>query len=115
VEDVVRSLTIFALLLALTCAAVAQGPPAGYKRNCMSCHGVDGKAGTPAGQKMKVPPFSSDAVQALTDDQLFDTIANGTTHKQYPHAFGRKGVSGPEIREIIRFIRACKPATPGKP
>lgn len=110
-----RPLKMFAFLLALTCAAVAQEPPAGYKKNCMSCHGVDGKANTTAGQKMKIPAFSSDVVQSLTDDQLFEAIANGLNHKQYPHAFARKGVSGLEIRENVRFIRACKPAKPSKP
>lgn len=110
-----KLLSMFALLLALASAAVAQEPSVSYKKNCMSCHGVDGKANTTAGQKMKIPPFSSDAVQAMTDDKMFDTIANGLEHKQYPHAFARKSVSGLEIHEIIRFIRSFKPVKPAKP
>ena len=105
-----RQLKMFACLLALTCAAVAQEPSASYKKNCMNCHGIDGKANTAAATKMKIPSYAAGEVQNLTDEQLFDTIATGTGHKQYPHAFAKKGVSGLEIREIIQFIRACKPA-----
>jgi mono/diheme cytochrome c family protein len=89
-------------------SAFAQEPPASYEKNCITCHGVDGKGNTAAGKKMNLPQLGSAEVQKLTDDQLYDTIANGTTHKQYPHAFARKGVSGLEIRDIIKFIRSLK-------
>ena len=96
------------LLLTLIGSAFAQEPPAPYEKYCINCHGVDGKADTAAGKKMKLPALGSDEVQKLTDEQMYDTIANGTSHKQYPHAFAKKGVSGLEIREIIKFIRSLK-------
>ncbi|HTK94253.1 MAG TPA: cytochrome c [Terriglobales bacterium] len=104
--------TLFAVLLTLTfvSAAFAQEPPASFEKNCITCHGVDGKANTTAGKKMNIPDLASAAVQKLSDEQMFDTIANGIAHKQYPHAFSKKGVSGLEIREIIKYIRWLKTA-----
>ncbi len=108
--------SLFAVLLVLTFvgSVFAQEPPASFEKNCITCHGVDGSANTTAGKKMNIPPLYSDQVQKLTDDQMFDTIANGTTHKEYPHAFAKKGVSGLEIREIIKYIRYLKTAKQAK-
>jgi mono/diheme cytochrome c family protein len=103
-----KTVPVLLLMLSFLGSAFAQEPPASYERYCINCHGADGKANTTAGKKMKLPSFASDEVQKQTDGQLFDSIANGTTHKQYPHAFARKGVSGLEIREIIKFIRSLR-------
>lgn len=96
------------LLLLLIGSAFAQEPPAAFEKNCINCHGVDGKANTVAGKKMNIPSLGSPDVQKLSDDELYATIANGTSHKQYPHAFANKGVTGAEIRQIIVFIRSLK-------
>jgi mono/diheme cytochrome c family protein len=97
-------------MFAFVCPAFSQEPPASFEKNCITCHGVDGSANTTAGKKMNIPPLYSDQVQKLTDAQMFDTIANGTSHKEYPHAFAKKGVSGLEIREMIKYIRSLKAA-----
>lgn len=98
------------LLLTLIGSAFAQEPPAAFEKNCINCHGVDGKGNTAAGKKMNIPDLGSAAVQKLSDDQLYSTIANGTSHKQYPHAFANKGVTGAEIHQIVTFIRSLKTA-----
>ncbi len=103
-----KNVLVLVLALSFLGSAFAQEPPAAFEKYCINCHGVDGKADTAAGKKMKVPALGSEEVQKLSDDQIYDTIANGAGHKQYPHAFAKKGVSGLEIREIIKFIRSLK-------
>ena len=49
---------------------MAQEPSASYKKNCMNCHGIDGKANTAAATKMKIPSYAAGEVQNLTDEQL---------------------------------------------
>ena len=105
-----RQLVVFGLFLLLVSAALAQEAPAAFQKHCASCHGMDGKADTTAGKKMNIPPFSSDAVQEHSDDELYDHIANGTGHRGYPHAFAKKGMAPGDIRNIVAFIRSFRKA-----
>ena len=106
-----RILTALAIVFMLTLAAAAEtvrvAPPL-YSDTCQKCHGADGKAHTTAGAKMQIPDLGSPQVQKLSDDDLFDAIAYGKTHKQYPHAFAQRGVSGRAIRDVVGFIRTLK-------
>ncbi len=101
---------VLVLLLALSFlgSAFAQEPPAAFEKNCISCHGVDGKGNTAPGKKMNIPNLGSPAVQKLNDQELYATIAYGAGHIQYPHAFANKGVDGVAIHQIITFIRSLK-------
>ncbi len=103
-----KKVPVLLLLLSFLGSAFAQEPPAAFEKNCIMCHGVDGKGITAPGKKMNIPNLASPEVQKLTDDELYATIANGTGHKQYPHAFASKGVTGVEIHEIVKFIRSLK-------
>ncbi len=105
-----KKVPVLLLVLAFLGSAFAQEPPAAFEKNCILCHGVDGKGNTAPGKKMNIPNLGSSEVQKLTDDQIYATIANGTGHKQYPHAFASKGVTGVEIHEIVTFIRSLKTA-----
>jgi mono/diheme cytochrome c family protein len=103
--------TFFVLLLivfalALPPAAVAQDDGASlYKLHCAKCHGEDGTAKTAASQKIKVANLRSDEVQKQSDSEIFDSIAHGVRHKQYPHAFMHRGLTGAQIAKLVAFIR----------
>lgn len=99
-------------LLFLTLAAVplrAQDEAAVlYKSNCANCHNNNGDGKTLAARKMTIPDLRAPEVQNLTDEQLFQTIAYGTQHKQYPHTFVRKGMTEPQVRQLVGHIRTLK-------
>jgi mono/diheme cytochrome c family protein len=106
-----RMLTALAIIFVLSLTAAAetvQVTPPLYTNTCQKCHGADGKAHTTAGSKMQIPDLGSPQVQKLSDEEMFETIAYGKTHKQYPHAFAERGVSGRAIRDVIAFIRTLK-------
>ena len=82
-----------------------------FNSTCARCHGIDGRAKTRAAAKMPVANLRSKEVQDLSDNEMFETIAYGTTHKEYPHAFLRHGLTEDDVHSIVRHIRTFK----GKP
>jgi cytochrome c553 len=81
-----------------------------YALMCVSCHGRDGAGKTLAAQRFKVQDLRSTAVQNLSDTQLYDAIATGTSSKskEYPHAFLARGLTKSEIRSVVAFVRTLK-------
>jgi len=87
--------------------AFALDPPAAYIKHCASCHAADGsgRASTAIG---KIPDLRAKAIASLSDEKLFDAIARGDAHKAYAHSFLNLGVSEPELRGIVRYMRAIQ-------
>lgn len=79
-------------------------PPDIYRARCASCHGGDGRAGTPAGKALKVRDLHSDEVQGMSDDELYKVVADG---KGKMPAFGKK-LSEEQIRELVNRIRGFR-------
>jgi mono/diheme cytochrome c family protein len=79
-----------------------------FNSNCARCHGSDGRARTRAAAKMAVANLRSKDVQGMSDKEIFDTIAYGTKHKEYPHAFLYHGLTEDDINSIVRHIRTFK-------
>jgi mono/diheme cytochrome c family protein len=79
-----------------------------YRARCTSCHGPDGSPR--ANKKMSPPDLRAKATQSQSDAELFEGIAYGARHKQYPHAFIYKGLSDRQIRAIVALIRTFKEA-----
>ena len=79
-----------------------------FKSNCARCHGSDGRAKTPAAKKMPVANLRTKDVQDMSDEEMFDTIAYGKKHKEYPHAFLYHGLTEDDIHAIVRYIRTFK-------
>jgi mono/diheme cytochrome c family protein len=81
-----------------------------YALMCVSCHGKDGAGKTPAGQRFKLQDLRSPAVQDLSDTELYDAIATGTStkSKEYPHAFLARGLTKAEIRSVVAYVRTLK-------
>ena len=76
-----------------------------YKAHCSSCHGPDGSGSTTAGKKMGLSDLRSPRIQSLSDDELFKTIAYGAKHKQYPHAFTKRGLTEDQISQLVAYLR----------
>jgi hypothetical protein len=44
----------------------------------------------------------------MSDRELYETIAKGTKHKEYQHAFLYTGLTEAEIYGIVKYIREMK-------
>lgn len=99
----VIALLEFIVLLILSVGAFGQAEEI-YKKECSSCHGTDG-SGSPAGKKLGAPDLRSQQVQSLSDDELFQTIAHGVGHKQYPHVYISRGLTAKQIVDLVTLIR----------
>ena len=76
-----------------------------YEAQCMKCHGAKGDGNGHSQMKIKPADLRSDAVQKLSDEELFKTIAYGIGHKEYAHAFVERGLSAKQIADLVTYIR----------
>lgn len=104
-----RVFAFLLLFLAITIPLCAQDEAAAlFKSNCANCHNTNGDGKTLAARKMIIPDLRSPEIQKMSDEELFQTIASGTQHKQYPHTFLKKGMTAPQVRQLVGHIRTLK-------
>ena len=104
-------LKLATLAIVLAVPAVAQDEAAAlYKARCARCHGIDGSSKTDAGKKMGIPDLRSPKVQRLSDAELFETIAHGKDHRNYPHVFSDLGLSDQQVKSLIKHLRTLATA-----
>lgn len=107
----VSLLKLATLAIVLALPALAQdATEALFKARCARCHGIDGSSKTAAGKKMEIPDLRSPKVQRLSDAELFEIIAHGKDHRNYPHVFSDMGLSDQQIKSLIKHLRTL--ATP---
>jgi mono/diheme cytochrome c family protein len=99
---VIALLQVISLMI-LSVGALGQAEDT-FKKQCTTCHGPDG-GGSAAGKKLGVPDLRSQLVQSLSDEEMFQTIAHGVRHKQYPHVFINRGLTEKQIADLVTFIR----------
>jgi mono/diheme cytochrome c family protein len=92
-------------LVFLLPAQAADDAETTYKAQCVKCHGANGDGAGHAEMKIKPADLRSDAVQKLSDEELYKTIAFGVGHKQYAHAFAERGLSAKQIADVVTYIR----------
>ena len=85
------------------CGMAQSSSEALFNSKCASCHATDGKGSKTT--KMHVADLTSKAVQQLNDARMYETIAKGTEHKEYPHAFLYQGMSREQIEGLVAHIR----------
>jgi len=73
-----------------------------YKQKCVTCHGADGRADTPAAKSMKVSSFSDPETMKMSDDELAAIIEKG--ENKMP-AYG-KGMNAEDIKGMVAYIRS---------
>lgn len=95
-----RAISLLLLSLACLCAHASSL----FDEQCAACHAKDG-SGTPAGKKLGVLDLRSRAVQSLSNEELFDSIAYGVKHKNYPHGFARRGMTNQQITGLVQYVR----------
>jgi mono/diheme cytochrome c family protein len=111
--DLLQATTLGMLIVLCLCgmprrAFAQQDAAANYKEKCASCHSDDGSGRSAVPKKMNVPDLRSREIRSMSDDKLYETIARGTKHREYPHAFLYTGLKESELRDIVKYIRAMK-------
>jgi len=80
---------------------VGQDTASLYKTKCATCHGADGKGGTPVGKKLGLRDFSSPEVQKMSDAELTTIIADG---KGKMPGY-KKSLKPEQIKDLTAFVR----------
>ena len=81
---------------------------ADYKKECLSCHGKDGKGKTKAGRRAKVKDLTDAKYQgSFSDGKAFVSIKEGMKNekgKELMKAYGSK-LNDDQIKALIKFCR----------
>ena len=106
-----RAVFIVITLLAVTLVSSnAQDAKALWDKNCMQCHGKEGKADTKMGQKLNAKDLTDPKVQAsFTDAEATKAIKEGVKEngKTTMKAFGDK-LTDKEINLLVAYVRSLK-------
>jgi len=86
----------------------AQDSEALYSQKCANCHAKDGSGRTNASSKLTVPDLRSKRIVEMSDGDIYDSIAHGTQHKEYPHAFLHIGMTEEQIQGLVKYIRVLQ-------
>lgn len=102
----------FGLVFATSAFAADKKIEKTWKAKCSSCHGMDGKAATEKGKKMKIADFSTEDFQKKSDDDLKKVInegvkkeEGGVTKEMDPY---KEELSAEQIDGLVAFIRGLK-------
>ncbi len=98
----------FAVLLLGGSCAVAQDSEELYAKKCANCHAKDGSGHTNVTSRLAVPDLRSKRIVELSDNDVYDSIANGTQHKEYPHAFLHIGMTEEKIQGLVKYLRVLQ-------
>jgi len=106
-----KTLTLtLGLALAMASAAWAADVKENWEKNCMKCHGADGKGNTKMGKQSGVKDYTDPNVQAeMKDENALKVIKEGIVEK------GKKKMdpykdkfTEDEIKALIAFMRGFK-------
>ena len=111
------SLAFLVTLILLACLAVSANHQRNkkprtaaqlYARNCVSCHGTDGRAKTSKG-KFSHARDLTDAKwhDDVTDERIFNSIMNGRNVRGNMPAFSDK-LNEKEVESLVSFVRKFK-------
>jgi mono/diheme cytochrome c family protein len=79
-----------------------------YRRQCVACHGVDGRAQTSKGKFSHARDLSDAKWQDdVTDERIFNSIMNGRSVRGNMPAFGDR-FSEAQVNLMVKFVRGLR-------
>ncbi len=82
----------------------AQNGKAVYEKNCVTCHGTEGKGDGPIGKVLVPPAGDLTATGNKSDQDLLDTIQNGRPGTAMPSWKG--GLTPQDMQDVLAYIRS---------
>ena len=80
-----------------------------YEKQCLKCHGADGKAQTKMGVKAGAKDFTDPKVQAeFKDDKMFKGIKEGIKDGDKVKMKPAEGLSDDEIKALVAYVKTLK-------
>ena len=104
-------LTLSIAVLAVTAlSARAEDAKAQFEKDCVKCHGADGKGQTKMGQKLGAKDYTDAKVQAeLKDDAAVKAIKEGLKDKDGKTLMKpAEGLSDADIKGLVNYMRSLK-------
>lgn len=105
-SELTRYVSLILIVFMSICAA-AQDVPDGqavFKKKCVMCHGVDGKANTDMGRQLNALSLLSDEVRKLSPDEMKQVVTNG---KGSMPSFTDQ-LSPEEISAVVGYVRTLQ-------
>ena len=79
-----------------------------YRRYCVSCHGLDGKAKTSKGKYSHARDLTDAEWQGdVSDERIFNSIMNGRNTRGNMPSFANK-LNETEVDSLVNFVRGLK-------
>jgi cytochrome c6 len=106
-----KLLTLGIAIVAVTVWSVRAEDAKGlYEKDCLKCHGADGKGQTKMGQKLGCKDYTDAKVQAdLKDDVATKAIKEGLKDKDDKALMKpAEGLSDEDIKGLIAYMRSFK-------
>lgn len=100
-----KAALLAAIFLPTVQLSAQSGGEAVFNANCARCHGKDGTGKTEVAARFHIPNLAAPAVQSLSDSEIYESIARGTRHKEYPHGYEFRGMTKSDIASLVRHIR----------
>jgi mono/diheme cytochrome c family protein len=99
------------ILLGLGVAAQVAAADAGatvFENNCAPCHGLDGKARTPAGKKLGAKDLSG---STLADADIAKQIRDGSKDKNGKEKMPpfKEKLGAAEISAVVEYVKTFRP------
>jgi cytochrome c6 len=101
-------LTVAAFIVALTSTRAADAKE-NWEKNCLKCHGPDGKGQTKLGKKAQVKDLTDPKVQgSLTDEKAFKSIKDGIKDGEKVKMQPVTNLTDDDIKALVSYLRSFK-------